>query len=217
MVLGRAARVLEFRRVGVSCLDQAWSVASIHKRRSTAKSDASSTGGGLCASSGVRDSSLLSKIIQPSPLATKALLPLMSRRPPKKANLSGASADAIERWRSSSHVFPVEHVEKPAMIFDGSELRVLSVSERERLLGFDVKLSITHGQHYAFVGTCYVSNFSPSVWSWLFAELLHGLGLLACRPDPCWGLQIGTLCSRYIVAHGRKIRNSRRGKGHSRE
>eukprot|EP00971_Amphidinium_carterae_P315995 6281187-Amphidinium_carterae.3 len=64
---GRAARVLEFRRVGMSsepCLVS----CKLSQRRSITKSNASCTGGGLSASSGGRGSSLLHKISQPSPL-----------------------------------------------------------------------------------------------------------------------------------------------------
>eukprot|EP00971_Amphidinium_carterae_P315994 6281187-Amphidinium_carterae.2 len=72
------------------------------------------------------------------------------------------------------------------MIYDDGKLRVLSVFERERVLGFD--------QMFTVCASLLGHAMCPSVLSWLFAELLHGVGHLACALDPCWGLQVGALC-----------------------
>ena len=72
------------------------------------------------------------------------LMPTLTRALPRKtpprepAGLHSASPEAIARWQSDLHRFQVYQYEEKAMVLKpNGELRLPSLTERERLMGFD--------------------------------------------------------------------------------
>ena len=81
--------------------------------------------------------------------------------PPKHAiGVACASSEAVDRWKSHRHIFPVQQFEPEFLVQNASsDLRLPSVSERERLMGFPTGyvatgLSEKLSQHEVFIEAC---------------------------------------------------------------
>eukprot|EP00435_Cladocopium_sp_Y103_P015762 s1497_g3.t2 len=70
------------------------------------------------------------------PTFTRALP--RSRPPLQPAGINSASAMAIARWTEDRHQFQVYQYEDPHLLWQGGNWRLPSLTERERLMGFDV-------------------------------------------------------------------------------
>lgn len=72
---------------------------------------------------------------QPLPTLTRSL---PRKKPPKNpASIATASQQAVDRWTSDSFRFQVYHYEEHHLVEAHGQLRTPSISERERLMGFD--------------------------------------------------------------------------------
>ena len=71
----------------------------------------------------------------PLPTLTRSL---PNKKPPRSpAGLAGASPSAVARWSADDHRFQVYQYEEAFLVQAGSQLRTPSLTERERLMGFD--------------------------------------------------------------------------------
>lgn len=114
------------------------------------------------------------------PTFTRAL---PRRRPPlQPAGLSTASSTACRRWTQDRHQFQVYQYEDPHLLWKGSNWRLPSLVERERLMGFDegyisnaLPEKLSQLERFR-IGCCMIGNtFHVHAVAVLCHQLLHTL------------------------------------------